>query len=165
MKNSDNILNEIKELAPKLSTIKKENAFYASDDYFEALSAKIQHKISDEQKTKKTIHLFNYFKQPQFAIAASIIIILVVSSVFYTQHTSNQKLSMNNSIYWDEILNENTTIIDKMDEALLVEVLTNETTKNINSQTNTINQPNQSTLDEVSDDIESAYNNDVFNEL
>ena len=156
MENSENILNEIKEIAPTLSKIKKENAFYASDQYFEELSENIQQKISGE---KKTINLLSYFQKPQFAIAASLIVILCISVFYFNQSKTNKTLAQNNTIYWDEILNENSTVVDRIDENLLVEVLASEIT------TNSINQPNKTALEEASEYIESEYNNDIFTEL
>ncbi len=159
MKPSENILNEIKEMAPTLSNIKKENVFCASDQYFDELTTKIQQKISTEKKESKTINLLSYFQKPQFAIAASLIVILCISVFYFNQSKTNQALAQNNTIYWDEILNDNSTVVDKIDEILLVEVLASE------MAVNNTNQPNKAALDEASEYIESEYSNDVFTEL
>ncbi len=160
MKNSENILNEIKEMAPTLSGIKKSNSFHASDQYFDELSVKIQQKITTEKKENKTIKLLSYFQKPQFAIAASLFVILCISAVYFYQNKHNQVLAQNNTIYWDEILNENNTVADKIDEALLVETLIDE-----GITESDISQLTKVALDEVLEYIESEYSNDVFYEL
>ncbi len=159
MENPENILHEIKEMAPTLSKIKKENAFYASDQYFEELSGKIQQKISEKKKTGKTIHLISYFQKPQFAIAASLIVIISISIFYFNKSKTDKSIAQNNTIYWDEILNENNTIVDKIDENLLVEVLESEIASN------SINQPNNTALEEASEYVDTEYNNDIFTEL
>ncbi len=165
MENSENILNEIKKMAPTLSNIKKENSFYASDQYFDALSVHLQQKISTKHKENYTLHLMSYFLKPQFAIAASLILILSVGTLYFYQTKSTQSIAQNNTIYWDEILNDNSTVYDKLDEALLIEVLTNEATTYNNHKTNKVHQPIENTIDEVADEIESSYSNDIFNDL
>ncbi len=163
MNKSENILNELKEIAPTLSGIKKNNPFHTSDEYFDMLNSKIQQKISNNKAERKTLHLLSFLQKPQYAVAASLVVIFIISFVYIHQHKTNHALAQNNTIYWDEILNENNTTIDKIDETLLVETLANEmTTNHINK---IANQPLQTTIDEVSEEVESAYNNDVFNEL
>ena len=163
MNKSENILNELKEIAPTLSGMKKDNPFYTSDAYFDALSSTIQQKISSNKDERKTLHILHFLQKPQYAAAASLVVIFIISFVYFNQHKTNHALAQSNTIYWDEILNENNTTIDKIDEALLVETLANEMAMNhINK---VANHPLQTTLDEVSEEVESAYNNDVFNEL
>lgn len=159
MENSENILHELKEIAPTLSNIKKKNVFYASDQYFEELSGNIQQKISEKKKKRKTINLISYFQKPQFAIAASLIIIISISIFYFNNSKTDKSIAQNNTIYWDEVLNENNTIVDKIDENLLVEVLESEIASN------SINQPNNTALEEASEYVEAEYNNDIFTEL
>ncbi|MEI6696704.1 MAG: hypothetical protein WCO13_11605 [Bacteroidota bacterium] len=163
MNKSENILNELKEIAPTLSGMKKGNPFYTSDAYFDALSSNIQQKISSNKNERKNLHMLSFLQKPQYAVAASLVVIFIISIVYFNQPKTNHALAQSNTIYWDEILNESNSTIDKMDEALLVETLANEmTTNHINMAAN---QPLQTTIDEVSEEVESAYNNDVFNEL
>ncbi|MFZ4398783.1 MAG: hypothetical protein ACOYO1_02020 [Bacteroidales bacterium] len=165
MQNSNNISDEIIEMAPFLSNIKKENSFQASDQYFDALSSKIQLKITKKKTSKTTVSIFSLFQKPQFAIAASFLVILSISLIYFYPNNSKKVLAQNNTIYWDEILNENNNLVDKIDEALLVEVLSNEVNTKANHEKDNITHSIQTTLDEVSDEVESAYNNDIFNEL
>jgi hypothetical protein len=165
MQHSDKLSDEIKEMAPFLSSIKKDNPFHTSDLYFDELSSKIQQKITEQKTPKVTVTLFNLIQKPQFAIAATFLVILTVSLVYFYQNNTNKALAQTNTIYWDEILNENNSLVDKIDETLLVEVLSNEATAKVNPEKNNMNPSFQTTLDEVSDEVESAYNNDIFNEL
>ncbi|MCX6230874.1 MAG: hypothetical protein NTZ33_04965 [Bacteroidetes bacterium] len=167
MKNSEDIFNEIREISPYLAGLKKENSFQASDEYFDGLSSRIQQKISAEKKEVKTFSLLSYFKQPQWAVAASLMIILSISVVYYYNHKHNQPQSLaeNSNIYWDEILNDNNTIIDRIDENMLVDMLANESNSTNFQFKNTINKADKAVLEDVSNYVDSKYNNDVFNEL
>ncbi|NVN94107.1 MAG: hypothetical protein HXX18_02365 [Bacteroidetes bacterium] len=165
MENSENILNEIKEMAPTLSQIKRENPFHSSDEYFEELSANIHQKITEKKKASKTINLLSYLQKPQFAIAASLIVIISISLFYFNQSKTDKSIAQNNTIYWDEILNENNTVVDKIDESLLVEELTNEIALTDNHKKNNINQATEKIIDEASSYVESEYSNDIFNEL
>lgn len=165
MKISENISDEVKEIAPLLSTIKKDNYFNTPDQYFDELASTIQQKIQKDKN--QSFDLLKYLHKPQFALAASFFVLICISAFYFFQynHNNNHLIAQNTSIYWDDILNENNAIVDKLDEALLVETLATEVILNNNQPINTINQPNQNTLDEVSDYIDSKYNNDIFNEL
>jgi hypothetical protein len=167
MKTSADIKNEINEISPFLSELKKENSFQASDDYFNSLTDRLQQKIHNESKVQKTFHLFTYYKQSKWAAAATLILILSIPTFYYYHFHHNQKISLakNNTIYWDEILNENNAVIDKMDENLLVEVLANENPDYKGNVKKAINIENKNIQEDLSNYVDSKYNNDVFNEL
>jgi hypothetical protein len=168
MKNSEDIFNEIKEISPYLANLRKENSFYASDEYFDKLSSRIQQKIINETKSQKTFRLLSYFKRPKWAAVASLVVILSISVIYYYNHKHNQLQSLvdNKTIYWDEILNENNAIIDKMDENMLVEILANENPDYNANLKKAVNVENKNIQQDLSNYIDTKYNNnDIFNEL
>lgn len=152
MEKKYNILNEFEELTPKLSEIKKENAFSVPEQYFEEFSAKLITKLNVNKDKKKKLNIVYFLQQTQYAIAASLIIVLMISGVYFYR-TKTIQTAQNNNVYWDEVLNDN-TIIDKVDESLLVETYIEETTTN-----------KDISEDEITDYIDNEYNNDIFNEL
>jgi hypothetical protein len=167
MKTSADIKNEINEISPFLSQLKKENAFQASDDYFNSLADRIQQKVNTESKAQKSFNIFTYFNPSKWAAAAALIIILSIPTIYYYHFHYNQKISIakNSTIYWDEVLNENNAVIDKMDENMLVEVLASENPDYNANIKKAVNAENKNIQQDLSNYIDTKYNNDVFNEL
>lgn len=154
MENKNYILSEIEKIAPGLKAVEKKNSFESPADYFDDLSADIQERIrmKSPQNQKKVIALFRY---PQIAIATSLIIILVIG-LFYLDNSKQKQYTENNTIYWDEILNDN-TLIDKVEEYQLIDAYIELTA---NEKLN----DNKALLNE-SEEIENELANDIFTEI
>ena len=154
MENKNYILSEIEKIAPGLKAVEKKNSFESPADYFDDLSADIQERIrmKSQQNQKKVIALFRY---PQIAIATSLIIILVIG-LFYLDNSKQKQYTENNTIYWDEILNDN-TLIDKVEEYQLIDAYIELTA---NEKLN----DNKALLNE-SEEIENELANDIFTEI
>ncbi len=154
MENKNDILSEIKKIAPGLTAVEKKNSFETPADYFDDLSADIQERIrmKSSQNQKKVITLFRY---PQIAIAASVIVILVIG-FFYLDNLKQKQYAENNTIYWDEILNDN-SLIDKVEEYQLIDAYIELTA---NEKLN----DNKALLNE-SEEIENELANDIFTEI
>ena len=154
MENKNYILSEIEKIAPGLKAVEKKNSFESPADYFDDLSADIQERIrmKSQQNQKKVIAMFRY---PQIAIATSLIIILVIG-LFYLDNSKQKQYTENNTIYWDEILNDN-TLIDKVEEYQLIDAYIELTA---NEKLN----DNKALLNE-SEEIENELANDIFTEI
>lgn len=161
MENKNNILIEIEKLAPNFSEIKKENDFGTPDQYFDELSSKIQNRIINQNSQKKTLVFLQLIHKPQYAVAAFLVVIFI--GVYFFRNKTTQT-AQNNTVYWDEILNDN-TIIDKVDESLLVEAYIEESHNQILKEKKNIKDQNNISEEDLSDYVEKEYSNDIFNEL
>ncbi len=162
MEKPNNILkDELRELAPELSKLERKNPFEVPPDYFDDLSLKIQNRISYKKEEK---HLwYSVLFNPKFSIAASIIIILMVSGLVSYKYYQKQSANTKN-IYWDEIMSENNSINYSFDENSLVETLADLTPEMESEQII----KSDSTLKNISTDDLNEYinnnNNDIFYE-
>jgi hypothetical protein len=72
-------MDELKNIAPKLSKLKKENPFKAPDKYFDDFSARLQMKLEAERKAvPKQRSLFIRFMKPAIGLAASFALIFML---------------------------------------------------------------------------------------
>lgn len=72
-------MDELKNIAPKLSKLKKENPFKAPDKYFDDFSARLQMKLEAERKAvPKQKSLFIRFMKPAIGLAASFALIFML---------------------------------------------------------------------------------------
>ena len=153
MEKNNDILSEISDIAPGLSKLEKKNNFSTPTDYFDDLSTDIQDKIRMKSSHyHKTARI--WFGYPQIAVAASVILIIVVA--FFYLNQSEQKQYADNTIYWDEILNDN-TLIDKVEEYQLIDAYI-ELTANEKQNDNKV-------LINESEEIENELANDIFTEI
>ena len=162
MENKDNILIEIEEMAANLSKIKKENVFGTPNQYFEELSSNVQKKINVSSRESRLIKVIHLFQQPQYSVAATLIVIFLISGI-YLYKNKQEQYSQHKNIYWDEILNDN-TIVDKVDETLLVEAYINESEAVMRVVEDVVNQSDMSE-EELSDFFDKEYVNDIFIEM
>ena len=120
-------MDELKNKAPKLSQIKKENPFRAPDNYFDDFSARLQTRIEAEKKVlpekdNKVIRLL----KPVIGLAASFALIVLL--VYWPV-----KKFMNNQVAESEINTESTvsedlyvSMVEGIDEASFYDMLEEE---------------------------------------
>lgn len=72
-------MDELKNIAPKLSKLKKENPFKAPDKYFDDFSARLQMKLEAEKKVvpQQKSRIIRFLK-PAFGLAASFALIFML---------------------------------------------------------------------------------------
>ncbi len=84
-------MDELKNIAPNLSKIKKDSPFRVPEDYFDNFAARLENKIQQENKPEHRSKLF-LLRKPHLAIAATfaglIIMAVTVLRVVETKHTS-----------------------------------------------------------------------------
>jgi len=88
MTNKENISDKLKETAPKLASInKEENPFKVPDNYFSTFPEKIRAKTVDLEKDKTSIWdvLSQYLLKPQLAVT----IIIVIGAFGYWFYSNN----------------------------------------------------------------------------
>ncbi len=162
MESKNNISAEIEKMAPKLSAIPKDADFATPDQYFDNLAIKIQQKTYNKSAVSSAFFRSKFFQYPQYAVAASFTVMLIAAASYFYTNKSNNTLS-SNTIFWDEILNSE-LIIEKIDEALLVETYIKESNGIPDNEKKPKIHSNASSED-ISEYVESEYNNDIFNEL
>ncbi|MFW6309633.1 MAG: hypothetical protein ACOC1D_00905 [Prolixibacteraceae bacterium] len=72
-------MDDLKQKAPKLSKIKKENPFRVPDNYFDDFSARLQTKVAAEkQPLPEKAGIITRFLKPALGLAASIAVVFVL---------------------------------------------------------------------------------------
>lgn len=72
-------MNDLKNIAPELSKIKKENPFEVPDHYFDDFTARLQHRIETEETgNKKQQNTIIRFLKPALGLAASFALIFML---------------------------------------------------------------------------------------
>lgn len=82
--NFDNEKEEMKDIAPHLSSLPKKNAFTAPENYFEKLTINISDKVHTEKHKTWWQVVFETLVQPKLAIA-SVALCLLVGGYMYNQ--------------------------------------------------------------------------------
>ena len=101
MNNKKEIRDELKDLSPFLSDIKKENAFKVPKDYFKSLPDKILEQVqvsknTTEQTTTQSSWLDRLIEgiailfQPRYAVGFATALILIVAAVYFNQKPGDQ---------------------------------------------------------------------------
>ncbi len=113
--------DEQKNLAPKFSSIKKENPFKVPDDYFDSLSDKINSKIPglSGKKIDESVKRSIFKSQFVYVLAAASITIFIGIFILLNKNGSTDEFL--SGITLEQILDEKPEIIESMDESLLVE--------------------------------------------
>lgn len=90
-------MEDLKNIAPELSKIKKENSFGTPDNYFDDFSARMQMKLEAEKTpvVKKEFRIINILK-PALGLAASFAIIVLL--VYVPINTFMNKEQVNNQV-------------------------------------------------------------------
>ncbi len=75
-------MDELKNMAPNLSKIKKETPYRVPDDYFDNFASRLDEKISSQNEQERRKNIFIVAK-PYLAVAASIAVLMIIAfSVF-----------------------------------------------------------------------------------
>ncbi len=164
-KNTYKSVEELKNYAPKLSSLNSENPFKVPDEYFENLSAKINSKISESADSdidvKVSRSLFN--SKVIYALAAASITIFISVFILLNRNSSNDEFF--SDITLEQILEESPEIIESMEDYIIVEIFlaNNDITESIFE--NEIQNDSVLSTDEIIDylsddeiDIELMYN-------
>jgi hypothetical protein len=149
MEDKENIQDNLKETAPNLYSINKENPFDVPENYFETLSDVLIEKCvqSEKQSTARVIHIsFRKILIP-LAVAASLILIVLIShrkndsnpvnTVQYAYYTNN-----GTSEYLDYLIDNN-----ELDESLIISELINDDT----SKTGTSNSKAEENIKKINE--------------
>ncbi|MFH2141833.1 MAG: hypothetical protein ABIJ97_05390 [Bacteroidota bacterium] len=99
--------NDLKNIAPKLFSAKKENPFIVPENYFENFSSVIQDKIEVSGNNKGWQKIYHFIK-PQLKLAAGFILFalfaaIIVYSIGKGKLGENEKISNNEIIIDDEL--------------------------------------------------------------
>ncbi|MBN2774344.1 MAG: hypothetical protein JXR31_08870 [Prolixibacteraceae bacterium] len=100
-------MDEFKNIAPRLSKIKKENPFKVPYNYFDDFSARLQEKIKHEDSVKKPDPFIRFLK-PAISIAASIAVIFML--VYWPLAKNNNRLLSDSVVNYSEYNLENEII-------------------------------------------------------
>ncbi len=89
-------MDDLKNIAPELSKIKKENSFKVPDNYFDDLPMKIQERIL-QKKSRGYYNIFELLKKPAYAVSFSLVflmlIIIPLSISIYKDHGNNNQIA------------------------------------------------------------------------
>lgn len=92
-------MDDLKNIAPKLSKIKKENPFSVPDNYFNELPMQIQERVRQKRVFYPAV-LIELLKKPAYALSFSLLLLLIIIIPF-TISTYNSKLSNSQIAYQD----------------------------------------------------------------
>lgn len=92
-------MDDLKNIAPALSKIKKENSFSVPDNYFNELPMKIQERVQ-QKRVFNPVVLFELLKKPAYALSFALLILLIIIIPFAIS-TYNNRLSNNQISYHD----------------------------------------------------------------
>ncbi len=114
---------DLKDLAPRLVRTGKTNPFKMPENYFDKLPSEILFKTANLTSVPVTKRLFWNFIQPKYAVAAAIVVVFIIVSIFFIGRqvsTGTRELA---GFSLEEILTENPELIEAMDDDLLFETL------------------------------------------
>lgn len=120
-------MDELKNIAPELSKLKKENPFGTPKNYFDDFSARMHTKIEAEKKPpqEKKIRLIQLLK-PALGLAASFAIIIMLVYVPLKKFTSNQSTTVAQATEYSD--SEFLNVIEELDESSFFALLDEEET-------------------------------------
>ena len=115
--------NNLQELAPEFSKIKKENSFKVPDGYFDSLPMKIQENISEPKNVSIWEQLIPILRQPKYSVSLAFISTIVIIGFMVLN-----KPDISESLYFSDItikdvLQENPEMIYSLDESDLIEIM------------------------------------------
>jgi len=116
-------MDDLKNIAPNLASIKKENSFNAPDGYFNEFPLKIQNRINKNKKESGLEWFWIFTKKPIFAVSFSLVVaILIALPVIFLL---NQKQNTNKQLAYQNIEMSELEYFD-ISEMNLVEALSTE---------------------------------------
>ncbi len=125
MKDEDEFLKELEQIAPELSKLQKVNAFKVEEQYFDSFPMAIMNKIQ-EKKSKRFVIDLSWLLQPRWAIAASFCFIALIagSFIFFHRITADKPMPIAEV---QKLLNEPVTreaVLDNVDADIMIETIT-----------------------------------------
>lgn len=138
MKNREDIFEsfsedeqELRNLAPHLFSIKKENPFQVPKDYFDSLPTIVQEQCVQKKKSRP-FGIWQWLSEnilsPQISFALSILIITLsiisINKYFVSPNSVNSKVT----VTVEEVVNS--TYLNDLDEDILIETLANQKVHN-----------------------------------
>jgi len=115
--------DNLDELAPGLSKIKKENPFRVPDGYFDKLPNIIQEKIIKPNTVSVWEQFFLLMKQPKYSVSLAVATMAIVLALFIFVKPDVHEDEFLSDITIEDILRENPELIYSMDKSLIIEVL------------------------------------------
>jgi len=121
-KNEQEILDELRQIAPNLSKIKKQDPFRVPVNYFEQLPHKIQEKaIQAESSPSIWQILVQYLVTPKYSLAAASVLVLLVGGLLYFSTSQKMDEFQFDKIAFEDIDNFIFENIDEFDTQLVEE--------------------------------------------
>lgn len=123
MKNSPQIQDELKDIAPLLSEMdKSQEGFNVPHLYFETLQDKVMNRLAEKPAPEGIFsRFFKTLLQPSYALAFGTVLVLLLATIMFLLPTENQNTDILASISTEDLssyLDEN---IDDFDLDLLME--------------------------------------------
>ena len=112
---------ELKDVAPLLSSLVKRNAFTAPENYFEKLTVSISDKVHAQKHKAWWQVVFETLAQPKFAIT-SIALFLLVGGYIYNQKQNVATAPLEMTAYNINNLSDD-EILSQVDETVLADVM------------------------------------------
>lgn len=119
MESNNHLSDDIKDIAPTLYKIKKENPFSVPDNYFEGFPALIQEQCIKEKKEP----WYKRFLHPKVSISLGCLILAFAIGINY--YTNNLK-SNSNTLMASFIIEADSLFIEDIDESILIELAADE---------------------------------------
>ncbi|NQU85247.1 MAG: hypothetical protein HQ541_05755 [Mariniphaga sp.] len=118
-------MDELKNIAPKLSKIRKENPFKIPNNYFDDFNARLDEKIKQEYQIKKSNPVIRILK-PVIGIAASLAIIFMLVNWPFGKSEINQTANIESGLPEYNIENAIIGIMEEMDDISLFAIFESE---------------------------------------
>ena len=120
-------INNLQELAPGLSEIKKENPFKVPDGYFDGLPMKIQEKVSQPNTVSIWEQLIMVIRQPKYSVSFVFAIVAIIVALIVFVKPKVQESIYLPDITIEDVLRGNPELIYNLDESTIIEIMFAET--------------------------------------
>ncbi len=121
--------NNLQELAPEFSKIKKENSFKVPDGYFDSLPMKIQEKVSEPKTISIWEQLSIIIRQPKYSVSfVFATTLIIVPLIIFIKPEVQQSLYLSD-ITIEDVLRGNPELIYNLDESDIIEIMLAEVSK------------------------------------
>ena len=124
MKDEDEYINELEQIAPELSKLQKMNILRVDDQYFDAFPTLMMHKINNKPARRFVIDL-SWLLQPRWAVMVSICFMAIIwGGIFIYNHAVADKPMPIAEV--QKLLNEPVTkeaVLDNVDADIMIETI------------------------------------------
>ncbi|GAB4277747.1 MAG: hypothetical protein Kow0068_00980 [Marinilabiliales bacterium] len=119
---------DLKNIAPKLTSIEKKNPFEVPEGYFETFPDKLLNKINEEQTKKSPFNRIVSIIKPQLKLAAAFLLLAMFAFLITYFITDNQTDNLtNNNIPESQLNSPEQYIIDYIDNDEIISMINNDT--------------------------------------